>query len=264
MLQEAVNQIKLMKRGIKSSVFLTILVIQFAGLSSFSQNKILNLRYQNEMWKLWSLDLNAGLLSFYGDVSSHDDNYFDKLKYESGPALSLNVTKHFSRLFALSGQLLVGNLNGLNGNVSFEADLIEYNLNAKINLFNLFYPINEGKFRLTAQAGLGQFLFTSEQVIKDEGLNTSSKHEVRVPEFVYFLGVGTFFKTSDKLAISLDLSIRQCQNDRLDVLVKNNDYDYYSYLSLGIIYYLDVMKKGPVKNKARIAHNNSRHKHLTY
>lgn len=251
-----------MKWGIKSPVFILILIIQFTALSSFSQNKILNLRYQNEMWKLWSLDFNAGLLSFYGDVSSHDDNYLNKLKYESGPAISLNVTKHFSRLFALSGQLLAGNLNGLNGNISFDADLIEYNLNAKINLFNLFYPINSGKFGLIAQAGLGQFMFTSEQVTKNEGINTTAKHEARVPEFVYFLGAGTFFKTSDKLAVSIDLTIRQCQNDRLDVLVKNNDYDYYSYLSFGVIYYLDVLKKGPGKNKARIANNQSRRKHI--
>ena len=252
-----------MKREIKSSVFLIILVVLF-NHPSFSQNKRLNLRYQNEIWKLWSLDLNAGLLSFYGDVSTHDGNYFNKLKYESGPALSLNITKHFSRLVALSGQFMLGNLNGLNGNISFEADLFEYNLNAKINLFNLFYPTNQGKFGLTAQAGLGQFIFTSEQVIKNEGINTTSKHEARVPEFVYFLGAGTFIKTSDKFAVSLDLSIRQCQNDRLDVLVKNNDFDYYSYLSLGVIYYFDMMKKGPVKNKARIANNNSRHKRLSY
>lgn len=260
---KAINHIKPNKAGINSPVILLILVVLFIHPTS-AQNKILNLRYQNEIWKVWSLDLNAGLLSFYGDVSTYDGNFINKLKYESGPAISLNVTKHFSRLFALSGQVMVGNLNGLNANISFEADLVEYNLNAKINLFNLFYPTNQGKFGLTAQAGLGQFIFTSEQVIKNEGINTTSSHEVCVPEFVYFLGAGTFIKTSDKFAVSLDLSIRQCQNDKLDVLVKNNDFDYYSYLSFGVIYYLDVMKKVPVKNKARIAHNPSRRKHLSF
>ena len=50
--------------------------------------------------------------------------------------------------------------------------------------------------------------------------------------------------------------MRQCRNDRLDDYVKNDDFDYYSYLSIGISYYINTFKKAPLKNKARLANNN--------
>jgi hypothetical protein len=79
---------------------------------------------------------------------------------------------------------------------------------------------------------------------------------------VYFFGGGFYYNINDNTGITLDLSIRQCQNDKLDNEYKNNNYDYYSYLGIGIIYYLQSFKRGPVKNKARIAHNNKKLKPL--
>jgi hypothetical protein len=251
-----------MKQQIKILTLTAIILLVVVSCPVYSQNKMVNLRYQNEIWKLWTIEANAGFLSFYGDLSSHDNSYLDKIKYETGPALSLNLTKHFNRLFAVSGQLLTGQLEGSNYNTSFEANLVEYNLNVRFNIFNLFYPNNNGKIGLAAQGGLGQFMFVSTQSVYHEGGSTMIKHDARVPEFVYFIGAGGFLRTTDKIGISLDFSLRQCQNDWLDVLVKNNDFDYYTYLSLGVTYYIDRIKKGPMKNKARIAHNNFKFKHL--
>ena len=87
-------------------------------------------------------------------------------------------------------------------------------------------------------------------------------NDSRVPEFVYFFGGGFYYNLSDNFGVTADLSIRRCQNDKLDVEDKNGDFDYYSYLGVGIIYYLQGFKKAPVKNKARIAHNNKRLKPL--
>jgi hypothetical protein len=253
-----------MEQRIKIFTQIVIVFLAFVSETVYSQkSRIGNIRYQNEIWKIWTIEANAGILSFYGDLSLYDDNYFDKIEFESGPGVSLNLTKHFDRLFAISGQLLVGQLKGSNYTSSFNADLVEYNLNARINLFNLFYPRNKGKFGLTFMAGAGQFLFSSTKTSFDEGKNSITRHDARVPEFVYFIGGGGFIRTKDRFGISLDVSLRQCQNDWLDVLIKNDDFDYYTYLSLGIIYYIDnFIHKKPVKNKARIAHSNAKLKHL--
>ena len=253
-----------MKHNIKIRWIAVISLLLIVSFHGYSQNNIRNLRYQDQIWKIWTVEANAGLLSFYGDLSSYDANYINKLEFESLPAFSLNLSKHFNRLFGISGQLLMGRLKGTNDNTSFEANLIEYNLNAKLNLFNLFYPNNKGKFGITAQAGVGQFLFSSEKTVFFEGNDKITKHEARVPEFEYFIGAGSFFKTSDRFGISLDVSLHQCQNDMIDIVTKSNDYDYYTYLSIGVTYYLERIKKGPVKNKARVAHNNSKLKHLNF
>ncbi len=253
-----------MKNNIKIHWIAAISLLVFVSFHGHSQNNTRNLRYQDQIWKIWTIEANAGLMSFYGDLSSYDANYINKLQFESLPAFSVKLTKHFNRLFGISGQLLMGRLKGSNDNTSFEANLIEYNLGAKFNLFNLFYPNNNGKFGITAQAGVGQFLFSSEKTVYFEGNDEITKHVARVPEFEYFIGAGTFFKSSDRFGISLDISLHQCHNDMIDVFTNNNDFDYYTYLNIGVTYYLERIKKGPVKNKARIAHNNSRLKHLDF
>jgi hypothetical protein len=253
-----------MKQRIKIFTQIAMILLIYVSQSVYAQiNRNGTLRYQDENWKLWTIEANTGILSFYGDLSSYDDNYLDKIKYERGPGLGLYLTKHFNSLLAISGQLLIGQLNGSNHNSSFTSDLFEYDLNVKINILNLFYPDNKGNFGILAEAGIGQFWFSSIKSYYAEGSNFITKHNSRVPEFIYFIGAGTFLRANSNVGISMDISLRQFQNDWLDVTVKNNDYDYYTYLSLGIVYYLDnPLQKEPIKNRARIAHNNAKLKHL--
>jgi hypothetical protein len=252
-----------MKPKFKILVLTAISVLFIISSSVYSQNRNGNLRYQNELWNLWSFDINAGLSSFYGDLSSFDNNFLKKQLHESGPAFGLILTKHFDRLFGVSGQLLLGQLKGNIQNSSFNAGFIEYNLHARFNLLNLFFPDNKGKIGLNIQAGIGQFLFQSTNCIYNEGANSTTMYSTRVPEFIYFFGSGFFYRSSDNFGISLNLSVRQCHNDMLDVVAKNSDYDYYSYMGVGFTYYLSQFKKGPVKNKARIANSDRKLKHLS-
>jgi hypothetical protein len=252
-----------MKPGIIKSAVTSVIILLLVSKPAFPQDKIRSLRYQDEIWKVWTLDANAGALSFYGDLSSNDASFIDKLKYESRPALSFILTRHFNRLFGISGQFLLGQLHGNKENASFGAALVEYNLGLKFNLFNLFYPENKGNFGITGQAGLGQFIFSSEKTTFREGGNEITTHQSRVPEFVYFIGAGAFLKTNDRFGFTMNMSLRQCQNDQLDVLTTNNDYDYYSYLSAGVTYYFDSIKSKPLKNKARLAHTNVKLKSLS-
>jgi len=230
--------------------------------SVYSQNLKSNVRYQNEFWKVWSINVNAGLNSFHGDLSSFDNSYFEKLANESGPAIGIQVNKHIDRVFSISGQVLMGKLKGSAANASFKSNILEYNLHLRINVLGLFFPKNSTKYGLNGFVGIGQFWFDSEQQRYNEGNITTYTHSARVPELVYFFGGGIYYNISDNFGVTVDLSIRQCQNDKLDVEADNNDFDYYSYLGFGIIYYFHSFKKGPVKNKARIAHNNKKKKSL--
>ncbi len=219
-------------------------------------------RAQNEQWNVWAINANAGFTSFYGDLSSYDGNYLQKLHYESGPAMGIMVTKHFDRLFALSGQIIAGKLKGSLGNISFKSEIFEYNLHLRINLYNLFVPHNNSKFGFNFFGGLGNFIFNTTQTITTEGKVEIITNQSRVPELVYFTGIGLFFQPTTSFAVTSELSIRKCNNDRLDGLVKNNNNDYYSYLSIGITYYLGRFKQSPIRNKARIAHSGKRLKPL--
>lgn len=219
-------------------------------------------RAQSDQWNVWAVNANVGITSFYGDLSSHDGNYIEKLHYESGPAMGVMVTKHFDRLFAMSGQFIASKIKGSLGNTSFKSDIFEYNLHLRVNIYNLFVPYNKSKFGINVLGGFGNFVFNTTQTITTEGQVELISNQSRVPELVYFVGGGLFIQPTQSFAINTEITIRRCNNDMLDGLKKNNNDDYYAYLNIGITYYFGLFKQKPIRNKARIAHSEKRLKPL--
>jgi hypothetical protein len=203
-------------------------------------------------WDNWSFNANFGLTSFFGDLSIYDTEVMEKLSQESGPALGGILTKHFSRKFGVSGMLMYGSLKGENNSgQSFEASFVEYNIHARTNFINLFSPDNISKFGIEGYAGIGQFLFQTTKWDTRENEVQESVHSTGIPEFVYFFGLGMSYKVSDKIGITMDMAMRQAQNDKLDDFNKNDNNDYYSYLNMGVTYYIESFKKSKSYGKGR-------------
>jgi hypothetical protein len=175
----------------------------------------------------WSVNINGGLTSYFGDLSLNDMDIGNKISHESGPAASIILTRNLYRdAIGISGQVLAGKLEGRKDDISFTADLIEYNLHARIDFVRLFMSRKYNAFGVVGYAGAGQFLFNTNKVELNEGTLKTSKQNTEVPEFVIFFGGGVYYKINPNLGITADLSLHQCQNDRLDDVVKNDDYDY--------------------------------------
>lgn len=207
----------------------------------------------------WSLNVGGGLTSYFGDLSLHDVDILAKIERESGPALNISVVKNvFGDAIGISGQVVVGKMKGMKDDISFTAELFEYNLNARVDFVDLFMQGRYHAFGLTGYVGAGQFLFSTKKVESSERVVTNYEHSSRVPEFVVFFGGGIYYKVNQNIGITADLALRQCQNDRLDDYVKNDDYDYYSVCTIGISYYINNFKRAPLKNKARLANSSYR------
>ena len=195
-------------------------------------------------WDDWTLNGNAGLTSFFGDLSIYDTDIMEKLTKESGPAMGGILTKHVNNIVGVSGQLLYGGLKGQNNSgTSFEANFIEYNFHGRINLVNLIFPDNMTNIGLETYAGFGQFLFNVTQWKKVDGKIEQNIQNTGTPEFVYFGGVGIFYNITDRFGLSMDMALRQAQNDKLDDLNKNGNFDYYTHVSFGISYHFYSLKK---------------------
>jgi hypothetical protein len=198
------------------------------------------------IWEMWSINLNAGLTSFFGDLSIYDSDIMGKLTEESGPALSGILTKSFSEKFGISGQLLYGSLKGENnnGNINFESNFIEYNLHGRINFIKLFSPNSYAKIGIEGYAGVGQFVFKTTKYDYSKESPQIDVENTMTPEFVYFFGMGLSYKITDKIGATADLSMRQANNDKLDDFrTIEENFDYYSYINFGVTYYFDTPKK---------------------
>lgn len=205
----------------------------------------------------WVFNANFGILSYFGDLSIYDQNIPSKIEYESGRAGGLMVTRKITKTFGLTAQIISGNLKASKSNIYFESTIFEYNLSAYIDMLSLLFKSKQNKLSLQIFAGVGNFLFNSTKYEYSEGETITTKHNSRVPEFVGFMGAGLSYKLSDKLGIMSALSIKQCQNDKIDVYYKLPDFDYYSYFQFGITYHLNPVNKTYVNNRARIAHSNA-------
>ncbi|MCB2218856.1 MAG: hypothetical protein KQI35_00570 [Bacteroidetes bacterium] len=186
--------------------------------------------------KNWTLNINAGLTSFYGDLSIYDNDFVAKLQHESNYGLGAIMTKHLSPTFGFSGQILLGELKGQKNNFQMKSNIIEYNLHARINFVELFSGNRYLKLGITGYAGIGNFLFMTKLSEYYEGGVKETKVNARVPEFIYFFGGGISYQLSDKMDLTMELTIKQCENDKVDGIVANNEYDYYSYFSIGFSY----------------------------
>jgi hypothetical protein len=205
----------------------------------------------------WCVNLNGGLASYYGDLSLDDSDIGAKLKKESGLAMSLILSKNiFRETIGISGQVISGNLKGNNGNISFATKLFEYNLHARIDFVDLFMSGKFHRLGVVGYAGAGQFFYSTKKVVMNDGPFKSFEQDAIKPEFVYFFGGGFYYKLNTNFGVTADLALRRCQTDRLDDYVNNDDYDFYSYLSVGVSYYIKKFKGTPLKNKARIANTS--------
>lgn len=195
-------------------------------------------------WDNWAINLNGGLTSFYGDLSKFDSEIMGKLTKESGPAFGGILTKHIvNNKIGISGQLLYGNLQGENtsSNLTFEASFIEYNIHARFNLVNLISKKYMPKFGFELYGGIGQFMFKATRY--NIQLSEVYTEDTGTPEFVYFFGAGISYKVIDKLGITIDMAMRQAQNDKLDDYIRNDNFDYYTYINIGVTYHIESVFK---------------------
>lgn len=239
------NMIKyrIVKKGIKFYIVLFLIAgITFPQLS-FGQSWG-GRKTKASFWDNWAINLNGGLTSFYGDLSTFDSEIMDKLMKESGPAFGGILTKYIlGNKIGFSGQLLYGNLQGANTNnsLSFEATFIEYNFHARFNLVNLISKRDRPKFGFELYGGAGQFVFKATKYNNE--LSQVGIEDTGTPEFVYFFGAGVSYRVIDKLGITVDMAMRQAQNDKLDDLAKNDNFDYYSYINIGVTYHIESIIK---------------------
>ncbi len=207
--------------------------------------------------ELWSVNVNAGVTSYFGDLSIYDTDVPMKLSRESGPGFSILVSKSFSNTFSLSGQVLIGRFKARKKNIAFETQFLEYNAKMNLDFVNMFNPWKAHNYGIIGYVGIGNYLFNSVKTEYFEEREDVITSKSRVPEFVFIVGGGFFYKFVDDFCVTFDIGLRQSQNDKLDSYHHGTDFDYYSYTSIGLTYNIPTRVRKPVREKTKMAYNGS-------
>jgi hypothetical protein len=213
-------------------LILLILLIQANAFGQYQKPP----RKISALLKNWSVNLNVGQTSFFGEVSLYDDELSEKLSKEGSWSYGVILSRQMTPVFGLSGQLIFGTLKGANTRSQFSAEIMEYTFNTTLNFVNLLMPDNDARFFLYAKMGFGQFQFKS-RLVFDDPEKPEKYIESESPEFLYLIGGGAYFKISRSFEVNLEATARLVNNDKLDGTSNNKgDDDYYSYISLGVTY----------------------------
>ena len=224
------------------NAILLLLILLIQG-NAFGQYRKASPKMQGWM-KNWSININGGKTTFFGDVSLYDDEFSEKLRKESSWAYGFILSRQMSPVIGLSGQMIFGSLVGTNSKSRFEADIMEYSFSMTFNLLNILIPKNDAHFFPYIKAGMGQFKYKSTLSYNDPNLDDRVV-DTDSPEFMYIFGAGAYYKTNHTFDINLEITSRLIYNDRLDGTKSNKDYDYYAYLSLGLTYKINNKPRDP-------------------
>ncbi len=183
----------------------------------------------------WSVNANVGRTSFFGDVSLYDEEFDEKMSKEGAWGAGFGIARQINYVFALEGQAVYGKLRGSNNLSEFESNINEYSVQLTTDLVNLLIPANRASLHPYLKVGMGQFNFNTRLHYYDPN-RADIKVESGAPEFVFLFGAGAFYIISDSFDASAEFLGRRMNNDRLDGTPNKEDKDFYSYLSVGMVY----------------------------
>lgn len=196
----------------------------------------------------WSVNINLGTTSYFGDLSEYDVRAIRKLFYESKVAVGLKLTKNI-RYFGISGQVIYGGLKSdYLPEHTFETRMLEYSIQTGVNLIPIIFKQRLRKYGFEVYVGMGQFIFNTYVNSYTDGQQTTDSFSTGVPEFVYFFGGELRINIAEKLWFTTNLSIRQIQNDNMDKYISSGDFDYYSLFNIGVTYYFGKLYSGVSQN----------------
>ncbi len=227
------------------STFICIFVLHLrTNAQYFSSNKK-SIRFLDG----WSVSLNTGLTSFFGDLSVYDSDIGKKISAESKIGGGIFVTKKISNTFSAGGQILYAGLKGAKSDIYFTGTVIEASFMAMINLTKFINPNNPNrKLNIYATFGMGLgsvksklFDINTDSLIKEFGYSTNTIETV-VP-----LGSRFLYSLNNSFDFTFDISIRRIDTDKLDTQIGNDNRDYYSYFAFGFTYHLFKSKYSDVR-----------------
>ncbi|MEO8087659.1 MAG: OmpA family protein, partial [Bacteroidota bacterium] len=208
-------------------------------------------------YNTWEVGVHFGLTYPNTDIAASDLNA-DNLKSQLG--FGFNIAKFFSHNFALQGQFIHANLQGVSDKAPYYGykTTINYEatLNAVAHIGNIGFLKRTPNFGLYAYVGIGIMNFSPVNTV-NKGDSTLKKNLQWQPsgtrndisfdptsELVIPFGVGVRYRFAKKFSFHAEYTLRTTRSDKLDgwVRILSNDDDY-SYMNIGVTYHIGRKEK---------------------
>ncbi|NWJ50952.1 MAG: hypothetical protein HXX14_08805 [Bacteroidetes bacterium] len=213
--------------------------------------------FEKGFGKNWQFGFNAGVLSYWGDVSSPKD-LGNQFKNGVAWGYGVSLSKQISPVWGINGNIFMGNLNatkpfysdGSSADLQFKSKIIEGNINATLSFTNLIYGYKPNRV-VNAYGiiglGLGSFEgsttnYATGDVIRRFGYKSGKGINGYEADGVANAGLGVKFKLNKQFYLNAETSMKFTGDDNLDGVVAGIKSDFYNYTSIGLIYKLSFEK----------------------
>ena len=201
-------------------------------------------------YQYWEVNFNGGTTLFFGDVKQYK---VLPAQNEIRLGAGFQLMRQLSPVIGVRGQMLYTQVSGVRKEWDryFQANLFEFNANAKVNMSNLISGYKKRLIDVYATVGLGfinynsQLIETStEKIIREIGYGNGESFGGRSFNGIGSIGMGFDIMISDKWFINLESANRIMNTDIFDGWVGGFKYDIYNYSSVGVTFKFGQSKEG--------------------
>jgi len=238
-------------------LFLCFIFLGFLLMSVHSVSQVQGV-LSKKWYGNWSVGISGGPNMYWGHLSVNDywpvSENIDGWKY----AGTFYLTRQFSHVFALRGQVMYGEIAGSKRSYTdgtpydkyFEGTLLEYNLNTTINLSNLLFRYKPERIFFiygTVGAGVTSWNTTVKDLQTHELIGDSGSVGKWTYSLVVPAGLGAYFNIADRVNLGFEWTVRAVNTEKLNASKTpvSFQYDMYSLLSLNLVFNLN--RRNPVK-----------------
>lgn len=208
----------------------------------------------------WYLGANAGIASYFGDLSFYDLDPVNKIRHESRFVAGLTAGKSLNQWIDLEMNFDHGGMKGSNQNndLSFTGNFTELTLNGIISLSRIISNQAYQRFQVCLSLGAGSIFYRSTKsrisdntYVYSVGRNSSGdKKGSPGITAVFPAGILLSFDLNKSLVIRSRFAFRMPDDDLLDAHAGSTGInDRYSFAIIGFIYRLPPVrpdKSGPL------------------
>ncbi len=233
-------------------IFIAVLV-SFALLFSFRSSAT----NSTHLYENWAFGFHVGGTSFFGDLADYsggiNNTPFSKYFYKDMRTMGgITLEKWFGPYFGARGFMGYGQVQGTKeaSMAWFEANLFEYNLQAMIDLTNLFFGVDRRRFfSVYSFVGMGmtesrswKYSMTDGSLIGTNGFgkpHSDGGPNIPMTETVIPMGIGINFFVGNKISFYADASFHPINTNKLDATPNKNSsfiagLEGYNYFSVGM------------------------------
>lgn len=174
----------------------------------------------------WFVGVSPGIVSYFGDLSQYDYNPVNKIIYESGPAISLNVGKKLTNYLEVGILAILGKVSGSRDDwdIEFLNRFNEYGIYTEVSLANIIKPRRRSRidYGITANYSLMNwrsvsYRISDQGIILAHGLDTDGNKSGEGQTTNYF-GAGYYvgFALNSHFTIRLSQTMQILNTDHFD------------------------------------------------